>query len=142
MTEKKKAFREIEHAADLGIEVEAADLPGLFSSGAEALYSLIADSEKIEMRESIAVSAAGEGMEELFHAWLCELLAQFNLQGFVGKRCEVNSVEPGCVEALVTGETLDLQRHGFRTEIKGVTYHQFKVWLEHGRWRARVIFDV
>jgi SHS2 domain-containing protein len=40
------------------------------------------------------------------------------------------------------GEKLDLARHGFRTEIKGVTYHDFKVWQEDGEWRARVIFDV
>jgi len=37
---------------------------------------------------------------------------------------------------------LDLSRHRFRTEIKGVTYHDFKVWQENGAWHARVIFDV
>ena len=142
MSDKQEAFREIEHTADLGLEIEAGDLPGLFSSGGEALYGLIADPSGIEQKEEISVSATGEGWEELFHSWLCELLAQFNLKGFVGKQCHVQRVEPGRVEAQIKGEILDLKRHRFYTEIKGVTYHGFKVWHENGKWRARVIFDV
>jgi SHS2 domain-containing protein len=142
LAENRPTFREIEHTADLGIEVEAADLPGLFSSAGEAFYGLIADLNGIELKEEITISVQAEGWEELFHAWLCELLAQFNLKGFVGKRCETIKIEPGFIEARLTGEVLDLQRHRFYAEIKGVTYHGFKVWEEKGRWHARVIFDV
>ncbi len=134
--------REIGHTADLGIEIETADLSGLFSEAAEALFGLVADSDDINPNEKITVSAVGQGWEELFHAWLCELLAQFNLKGFVGKHCEIVSLMPERVEGLITGECLDLERHRFYTEIKGVTYHHFKVWQEDGMWRARVIFDV
>ncbi|MBI2348826.1 MAG: archease, partial [Deltaproteobacteria bacterium] len=122
--------------------IEAADLPGLFASGAEALYSLIADRSGIEEREEISVVTTGDDWEELFHAWLRELLAQFNLKGFVGGRCEITSVAPGRAEGRINGESLDLKRHRFYTEIKGVTYHGFRVWQENGRWKARVIFDV
>ncbi|MBI3063253.1 MAG: archease [Deltaproteobacteria bacterium] len=142
MTERPGGYRQIEHTADLGMEIEAADLPGLFASGAEALYSLIADRSGIEEREEISVVATGDDWEELFHAWLRELLAQFNLKGFVGGRCEITSVAPGRAEGRINGESLDLKRHRFYTEIKGVTYHGFRVWQENGRWRARVIFDV
>lgn len=142
MIERPDSYRQIEHTADLGMEIEAADLPGLFASGAEALYSLIADCSGIEEREEISVVATGDGWEELFHAWLRELLAQFNLKGFVGGRCEMTSVAPGRAQGRIHGESLDLKRHRFYTEIKGVTYHGFKVWQEGGSWRARVIFDV
>lgn len=136
------AFREIDHTADLGIEVEAADLTALFASAGEALFALIADSASIEERELIALSAVGGGPEELLHAWLCELLAQFNSSGFVAKSCNVSQVTNDRVDGVIRGETLNLARHGFRTEIKGVTYHDFKVWQENGQWHARVIFDV
>ncbi len=142
MAESRTTFREIEHTADLGIEVEAADLPGLFSSAGEVFYGLIADRNGIELKEEIAISVRAEGQEELFHAWLCELLAQFNLKGFVGKRCEVMKIESGLLEGRLTGEILDLKRHRFYTEIKGVTYHELKVWQENNVWHARVIFDV
>ena len=142
MIDRAVTYRQIEHTADLGIEIEVADLPGLFASGAEALYGFIADRETIKEGEEISVAVTGEGWEELFHSWLCELLAQFNLKGFVGKRCDVERVVRGRVEGRIKGETLDLKRHRFYTEIKGVTYHGFRVWQENGRWRARVIFDV
>jgi len=136
------AFREIDHTADLGIEVEAVDLPALFTAAGEALFALIADSPSIEEREAIALSAVGDGPEELLHAWLCELLAQFNISGFVAKRCQVHSITNERVDGMIKGEKLDQARHVFRTEIKGVTYHNFTVWQENGQWHARVIFDV
>jgi protein archease len=136
------AFREIEHTADLAIEVEAADLPALFACAGEALFALIVDSASIEERESVALTAVGGGPDELLHAWLCELLAQFNIGGFVAKSCDVSQVTNNQVYGVIRGEKINLARHGFRTEIKGVTYHDFKVWHENGQWHARVIFDV
>ncbi|OGQ81331.1 MAG: hypothetical protein A3F90_03450 [Deltaproteobacteria bacterium RIFCSPLOWO2_12_FULL_60_19] len=142
MNEAKRSVREIEHTADLGFEVEATDPADLFKLAGEALYGLIADTAGIEPKQEIHISAIAEGWEELLHAWLCELLAQFNLRGFIGKQCDIMTIEPGRVEAIVKGEALDLKRHKFHTEIKGVTYHGFRVWQEKGMWRARIIFDV
>ena len=142
MNEAKRSVREIDHTADLGFEVEAAEPADLFKLAGEAFYGLIADAAGIEPKEEIKISAAAENWEELLHTWLCELLAQFNLKGFIGKQCGITTIEPDRVEALVKGEALDLKRHNFHTEIKGVTYHGFKVWQEYGMWHARVIFDV
>jgi protein archease len=142
MTNDRASYREIEHTADLGIEVTAADLPALFACAGEALYALIADPATIESRDTVTISATGEGPEELLHSWLCELLAFFNIQGFVGRQCEIAHIGDGRVQAKVSGEKLDLKRHAFHTEIKGVTYHDFRVWRESGAWHARVIFDV
>jgi protein archease len=142
MNSDRAISREIDHTADLGIEVTAPDLSALFASAGEALYALIADPATIENRHTINMSVAGDNIEELLHAWLCELLALFNLQGFVGKRCEIARITDRQVEGRVSGDKLDLKRHAFHTEIKGVTYHDFKVWQADGAWHARVIFDV
>jgi SHS2 domain-containing protein len=142
MANNRGTYREIEHTADLGVEITAADLPALFASAGEALYALIADPATIENREAIKVSATGANPEDLLHTWLCELLALFNVEGFVGKRCEITYISDGQVQGRVSGEKLDLKRHAFHTEIKGVTYHDFKVWQDAGTWHARVIFDV
>ncbi|HET8917363.1 MAG TPA: archease [Candidatus Binatia bacterium] len=142
MANDRGTYREIEHTADLGVEITAADLPALFASAGEALYALIADPATIENREAIKVSATGANPEDLLHTWLCELLALFNVEGFVGKRCEITHISDGQVQGRVSGEKLDLKRHAFHTEIKGVTYHDFKVWQDAGTWHARVIFDV
>jgi len=139
---RKAAFREIEHTADLAVELSAGDLPSLFAVAGEALYSLIADPEKIEPREQARVSATGAAPEELLHAWLRELLARFNVERFIGKYCEIGELLDDRVEGVVFGERLDLKRHTFYTEIKGVTYHDFKIWREGDLWLATVVFDV
>jgi len=135
-------FREIEHTADLGIEVSADDLASLFACAGEAMFGLIADLSSIGAPDELAIATTGDGPEELLHAWLCELLGQFNVSGFVAKSCNVTQVTNDRVDGVIRGEKLNLARHGFRTEIKGVTYHDFKVWHENGQWHARVIFDV
>ena len=106
------------------------------------MFALTADPENIEIREEIVVSASGDGPEELLHAWLCELLAKFNIEGLVGKNCAIDQITADRVDGRVRGEKLDLIRYEFRTEIKGVTYHDFRVRQENGLWHARIIFDV
>jgi SHS2 domain-containing protein len=142
MPEPPPSFREIEHTADLAVEMTGATFPALLAVSGEALFSLIADPENIEMRDEIAVSATGDGPEELLHVWLCEALARFNIDGFIGKNCAIDQITAGRVDGRIRGEKLDLTRHGFRTEIKGVTYHDFRVWQQDGLWHARIIFDV
>ena len=142
MNDERSSYREIEHTADLAVEVNAPDLPNLFASAGEALYSLIADPATIQNREDISVVVTEEGTEELLHEWLSELLALFNIRGFIGKRCEISWLTEREAIGKVSGERLDVARHSFRTEIKGVTYHDFKVWQDNGDWRARIIFDV
>ena len=142
MNDERSSYREIEHTADLAVEVNAPDLPNLFASAGEALYSLIADPATIQNREDISVVVTEEGTEELLHEWLSELLALFNIRGFIGKRCEISRLTEREAIGKVSGERLDVARHSFRTEIKGVTYHDFKVWQDNGDWRARIIFDV
>jgi len=142
VAERKRGFREIEHTADLAIEAEGENPTELFAAAAEGLYALIADPSGIEARQTITISAAGENWEELLPVWLSELLAAFNLHGFIGRQCAITRIARDAVNATVEGEPLDLSRHRFYTEIKAVTYHDLKVWQDGGMWRARVIFDV
>jgi len=158
--ERENRFHEIDHTADIGIEIEAESAAKLFAAAAEAFYTLIADPSGIEPKKEISISATGEDWDDLLQAWLSELLAEFNLKGFIGKRCKVTNIaefqgvgspgsktpgplsRSGRVDGKIKGEVLDLKRHRFHTEIKGVTYHELKVWQQDGKWYARVIFDV
>jgi protein archease len=142
VAERQRGFHEIEHTADLGIEAEGENPAELFTAAAEGLYALIAEPAEIEAKQATSISATGDGWEDLLQAWLSELLAEFNLRGFIGKYCAITRIERDAVDATVEGEPLDLQRHRFHTEIKAVTYHDLRVWQDGGKWRARVIFDV
>jgi SHS2 domain-containing protein len=135
-------FREIEHTADLGIEVEAETPADLFRCAGLALFSLMVNVENVQPQEERSVAVQAEGWEELFHDWLSRLLREFLQDGFIAVKVKIEDIDPTHINAHLTGEKLDYDRHEFETEIKAVTYHQLAVSQEHERWRARVIFDV
>jgi SHS2 domain-containing protein len=135
-------FREIEHTADLGIEVEADSPAELFRRTGLALFSLMVHIENVQPREELAETVTAEGWEELLHDWLSLLLVRFLQNGFIAAEITIEEIDAAHIQARLTGETLDYDRHEFETEIKAVTYHQFRVTHEDGRWKARVIFDV
>jgi SHS2 domain-containing protein len=135
-------FREIEHTADLGIEVES-DSPGdLFRRAGLALFFLMVNVEKVEPREEREESVQAEGWDDLLHDWLSRLLSRFLQEGFIAATITIEEIDATHIRARLAGEKLDYDRHEFETEIKAVTYHQLSVTCENGRWRARVIFDV
>src|ERR1043166_6149452 len=97
------SFVEIEHTADLAIEVTAESLGDLFALCAEALFSLIADPQTIQPLTEITISTTAADVEELLHAWLTELLAKFNLSGFVGRHCRIDRIGNDFVEGRIEG---------------------------------------
>ncbi len=134
--------REIEHTADLGIEVEADSPVELFSCAGLALFSLMVRPEGVKARDVREETVVAEGWEALFHEWLSHLLHRFLLDGFIAVAITVLELDESHIRARLTGEKLDYERHDFETEIKAVTYHQLSVRNDNGHWIARVIFDV
>ncbi len=135
-------FREIEHTADLGIEVEADTPQELFRRAGLALFSLMVSLDNVEAREEREETIEAEGWDDLLHDWLSSLLCQFLQDGFIAAAITIDKIDSAHVHARLAGEKLDYNRHAFETEIKAVTYHQLSVQCENGHWRARVIFDV
>jgi protein archease len=135
-------FREIEHTADIGIELEADTAAELFRRAGLALFSLMVSPEGVEPREEREEIVRAEGWEDLLHDWLSRLLHCFLLDGFIAARITIDELDSTHMRARLAGEKLDYDRHNFETEIKAVTYHQLSLICENGRWQARVIFDV
>ena len=135
-------FREIEHTADLGIEVEADTPADLFQCAGRALFSLMVNLENAQPHEERPISVQAENWEDLLHDWLSRLLREFLQDGFIAAKIKIDEISSTRVNARLVGEKLDYDRHEFETEIKAVTYHQLAVTQEENHWRARVIFDV
>ena len=135
-------FREIEHTADLGIEVEADSAADLFSCAGLALFSLMVRPEGVKAREIREETVSAEGWEALLHEWLSRLLHRFLLDGFIAVTITVLEIDEAHIHARLTGEKLDYERHDFETEIKAVTYHKLSVRNDNDHWTAQVIFDV
>src|SRR5439155_1340199 len=74
--------REIEHTADLGLEVEAPSLPLLFERAGLGMLALMIDLAAVEPRERVAIALAADDREALLHDWLQHLLVRLQAGPF------------------------------------------------------------
>lgn len=132
----------LDHTADLGIRVWAADVKGLFQEAARALFAIITDLEKVTVHLSREVVVQGSGQEELLVAWLSELLYLYEVKGLLFCDFALVEIDEVRVKGVARGEEFDEGRHPIKTEIKAVTYHQLEIKEEEGRWQAQMIFDI
>ncbi len=135
-------YKEIEHTADLGVEIYGATLEELFQNAGYALFDTIADITTVEPTVERSISVSGDDTESLMFNWLRELLYLFSVHEELYGEFEIHSLQPTAIEACIRGEQLDLEKHRFETEIKAITYHQFEVSQHEKSWQARVVFDV
>lgn len=136
------AVREIEHTADLGLEVEAPSLPALFERAGLGMLALMADVTAVHPHETRPFDVTATDRDELLHDWLQAILIAVHAHRFVPCELTVESLGDHAVQGLARGERLDPTRHRFHTEIKGVTWHQLAVRETPRGWWTRVIFDV
>lgn len=135
-------YEVFEHVSDIGLLIYGSSFKELLENAGIALFEQMADLSEVKAKDTIEVSAKGDTTEELFMAWLREILYLFHGEGYLLKEFEVKELGKDSVRASVRGEKMDLERHEMGGEVKGVTYHRLEVKEIDGKWRARVILDV
>ncbi len=134
-------FREFEHTGDLGIEISAPSRSELFRRAAIALAAVMVDRSTVEYREERRLKLRSDDDMELMHDMLATLLNLFVVEGFVWRDASIMESAAG-LSAVVHGEPFSPDRHGFRGEVKAITYHQLTVEQSSSGWHARIILDV
>ena len=135
-------YRQLSHTADLGWRIWGQSLPELFENAAAALVATMVDRRTIRRRESREVTLGSEDRETLLVDWLNHLLYLFDVDGFLGRDFQVESLTPRSLRARVRGERFDPQRHPEKTAVKAATYHHLEIAPVDGGWRATVILDL
>ncbi|HDO22232.1 MAG TPA: archease [Nitrospirae bacterium] len=137
-----KKFEIIDISGDAGLRAFGNSVPELFKNAAKGMYSLITSLKSIEIKESRGVKASGESLEGLLIAFLNELIFYFDTDGFIGREITIERLSENHVEATVSGEAFDTDRHEPGLLIKAATYHNVNVRKTNGSWEASVIFDI
>jgi len=137
-----KRFRVLDHTADIGLVVYGEDLRSLFENAGEAFFHLITDLKKVRRRVERRIHIEGESLDRLMVDWLSELLYLHDVENFLFKGFEVESVGEDGLKAIVRGEPFQEGIHVIKTEVKAVTYHRIEVRQRNGHWRAQIIFDL
>lgn len=137
------SFTYIDHPSDIGVEVEALSLEGLFLNAAEAMLSVISEKKKAGTDErwiTKRLHLEEESVEELLHSFLTELLWLVMQEGIFPLTIRVLSVGEKEIDAACKGVPIRSQE--MRGEIKAITYHQLGVQKKDGKLFTRIIFDV
>ncbi len=128
--------------ADVGVWATGPDEAALLEGLGLALYALLSDPARVRPRTERTVRASGRDPVELVVAYLGELLALEETEGFLARRISVTtSGRPvTSLVARLEGEPFDPARHRPRTEVKAITYHD--LLFDPRRGKARVIVDI
>jgi SHS2 domain-containing protein len=132
----------LDHTGDIGVQVTAPTLDGLFVESARALTEILADASAASPQLADGIVVEGEDLPELLRNWLSELLFRFSANGMIYVDFVVTSASERRLEAVARGERYNPDRHPLRTELKAVTWHQLEAGPAPDGWLAQVIFDV
>lgn len=137
-----KAFKIIDHTADVGVIAFGADVKQLFSNAALALFSLITDTESIAEKLQRDLKINSDGRDNLLVEWLNELIYLFDAEHILFKRFNIENLRGNQLRAICYGENLDPLRHKINMGVKAATYHMLKINRDSDGYEVQIIFDV
>jgi len=141
-------YRYLEHTADVLFQAFGRTDREMMSNAAEAMANVMYDLGKVEGKESEKIEVHGKNLEELLHNFLAEIVFRIGTNEKLYNYFGINSLrkEPKTSELVMEtelrGEKINPEKHLLKTEIKAVTWNQFRVWEEGGKWIAQVLVDV
>ena len=140
-----KGYEYLEHTADAKFRAYGTTLEEAFQNAAVAMFDVMIDTGTIldEVSEKIELTSAD--LDGLVVDWLSELLYLFEVERVVFGKFKIDGITEKdgnySLSAIAYGESLDLSRHKFDTEVKAVTYNSLKVEETMDGWVVQVVVD-
>jgi protein archease len=132
--------------ADIAFEATGRDLPGLFTSAADATMNVMIENlDAIEPREMRRIELKNDAVDMLLFDFLQELIYLKDAERLLLRVREMQIEEKEgaySLKATTAGEPLDAGRHQQRADVKAVTLHDFCVEKTEDGWKARVLLDI
>jgi SHS2 domain-containing protein len=140
--ETPKKYRLTRNQSELAVRVVGDSQADLFANSATALFDVMADIEKIEIKERIPLEVEGTDRDDLMVNWMRELLYLYQVSGYLLKEFKIQEVKDIIVKAEVCGEKIDPDRHEIKQEIGAVAFHKSRMQKTGSQWIAQVIFEI
>ena len=138
-------FKYLEHITDAYIEAWGDSLEEAFSYAATATINVMFEIKNVRGTSKIYFQVEGEDYLELLFNWLEKVLLLISIDNQVISSFEIK-ISKLDKKYRLTGwgmaEAIDISRHNYRTEIKGITYHEMEVLQEDGQYKVRFILDL
>jgi len=135
-------YRELEHTADLGVEVEGHSLSEVVARLVLAEAALLAGRGAVVPDREERLEVSGEDSTRAALALLRELLYRFATARVIASSCTVLAAGPTGLAVRVELGPYDPLAHAEGYDLKAVTWHGARCAEEGETWKARVIFDL
>jgi SHS2 domain-containing protein len=117
-----------------------------FEHAGYALFETMLYPERVSLRISENIEVEGHDEKELLFNWLEDLLLEFEIKQIALARFSVDQIA-GSGKRLVLrgkceGEHYNRQKHGGKTEVKGVTYHDMVIEKKARRVTLTFVLDL
>lgn len=142
-------YRQIEHTADVGLEIYGSSIEELFINSVKGLFHLILPGLEVAGEPEVfpeklhppIIELEAYTQEELLVHWLNEFVYNIFVKGLIPKTIRIVELSEKNLRA-----EADLVRFKKKSEIsieiKAATYHGLAIKKVDDRYEARVIFDV
>ncbi|HZA06103.1 MAG TPA: archease [Nitrososphaeraceae archaeon] len=131
-------FRHLDHMTDALIEAYGSTLDAAFENSARGLVNTMFDLVNVSPDTEVKIEAWGHDLCSLFYDWLEKvmlvvltdniILSDFKVK--ISCADKTGDHHTCILSATAKGEPLDLAKHHYKVEIKGVTYHEMQIKVE------------
>ena len=132
----------IPHTADIGIRVFGKNNEKLLKNTIYAFFDVLVGIKSINKKVEKVLKIKADNLEDLLFNLLDELLFIFSTKKMIFKESKVSFIRENQIVVKLKGQKFDPSKHKVKTDIKAVTYHDFKIKKEKNKLIAEVIFDI
>lgn len=137
----------LDHMTDAYLRVKASTLKEVFELAGKGLVNTMYDIHHIEAKKRISISAEGKELENLLFDWLDKVLLLMLIDRIILSEFEIKIIydDKNCqyeIKGYGEGDEIDSSKHELKVEIKGITYHEMKIFEDVNQNQIIVEFIV
>lgn len=140
-----KGFRYLDHMTDVIVESWGTSLEEVFEYAALALVNTMFDINHVSLSQQIRIEVEGHDLESLLYNWLEKVLIIILVDNIIMSFFKViisKGQNTYYLTAIGKGERISLEKHHYKVEIKGVTYHEMKIEEKNDKFNAKFLLDL
>ncbi|HXW11671.1 MAG TPA: archease [Nitrososphaeraceae archaeon] len=138
-------YRYLEHVTDAYVEAYGDSMEEAFSYAAKGTINIMFELKDIIGKNKFELEVEGHDYSELLFNWIDRIVLLIAIDNMVASNFDlkISKLES---KYQLTGhamtESVDMSKHGYKTEIKGVTYHEMEILQESGLKKVRFLLDL
>lgn len=138
-------YRYLDHVTDAYVEAYGDSMEEAFSYAAKGTINIMFELNDVLGKRKFEFKIEGHDYSELLFNWIDWIILLISVDNKVASNFELK-ISKFDSKYQLTGyamiETVDISKHGYKTEIKGITYHEMEILQERGINKVRFILDL